>query len=189
MGKPNTLAPVLALVAALAIGLGANQGVAQGTQAGKKAPGFSGKASDGKNYSLQSVVASKKPTLLYFIGSTCPVNAQAVKYFNSIASAYKGKVNFLGVIDADKAGYDKWQKRFNSPFPVVFDPNLKIIHAYNAERSPWAVMVDSKGVIVDEWQGYSVEYLTEIGAAIAKSSKTKAVKVNTSGAPGRPTYG
>lgn len=189
MGKLRTFAPALALAIAVAVGFGVNQGVAQGTQAGKKAPAFSGKASDGKTYSLTSLTASKKPTLLYFIGSTCPVNAQAVKYYNSLANAYKGKVNFIGVIDADKAGYDKWQARFKSPFPVVFDPELKIIGAYKAERSPWSVMVDSKGVIVDEWQGYSVEFLNEMGSSLAKGSKSSVVKVNTEGAPGRPTYG
>lgn len=165
------------------------QADAQNWKPNSKAPDFSGKASDGKTYALKTLLKSKKPTIIYCIGNTCPVNAQAVKYYNNIANAYKGKVNFIGVIDTDEAGYKEWQKRFNAPYPVVFDPELKIISAYKAERSPWSFMVDNKGLIVQEWPGYSIGELNEMGSAIAKSNKIKTVKFDVKGAPEQPRYG
>lgn len=153
------------------------------------APQFSGKASDGKTYSLKTLQATKKPTLLYFIGHTCPINADAVKYYNSIANAYKGKLNFVGVIDTDAAGYAAWQKKFKGPYPVIFDPDLKIIKAFEAERSPWTILVGADGKIIEEWHGYSTGYLNETNSVLAKSTKMKAPKIDVAGAPEQPRYG
>jgi len=178
----------LAVGALMLVALFAPAG-AQNWKANSKAPLFSGKASDGKTYVLKDLLKSKKPTVVYCIGNTCPVNSQAVKYYNNIAAAYKGKVNFIGVIDTDEAGYKVWQKRFNAPFPVIFDPELKIISSYKAERSPWTFMIDAKGVIVQEWPGYSIGELNQMGYAIAKANKIKAVKLDTKGAPDQPRYG
>lgn len=182
--------PVALGVATAAIYLALNPQVA--TQAQRRqgdAPNFSGVASDGKTYSLASLKQTKKPTLLYFIGSTCPVNAQAVKFYNAMAESYKGKVNVVGIIDTDKAGYKTWQTRFKAPYPVVYDPDLKIIKSYGAERSPWTILVDSKGKIVEEWHGYSVSYLKQTNEQLATLGKIKPKPIVTAGAPEDTRYG
>lgn len=161
---------------------------AMAQKVGGKAPDFKATGSDGKSYTLKSFTG-KKPTLFYFIGATCPVNAQAVKYFNRVAEAYKGSVNFIGVIDGDKAAYTTWNKQFKAPYVVLLDPNQKIIGAYGAERSPWAVLVDSKGTITKIWTGYSAKQITEIGGALATASKVTAKKLDVAGAPDSPRAG
>lgn len=179
----------LALSALAAVGLSTLSAQADNLKPGTKAPNFSGKASDGKTYSLASLKATKKVTVIYFIGSTCPVNAMAVKHFNAIASAYKGKVNFIGVIDTDPAGYKVWQERFKAPFPVICDPELKIITSYKAERSPWSVAVGADGLVKKEWVGYSTGYLTQISSFLATGARTSPAKINFPGAPAKPQYG
>lgn len=157
--------------------------------AAKKAPAFSGMSSTGKTISLDSLRATKRPTLLYFIGHTCPVNNQAVKFYNSLADAHKGKVNLVGIINTDKAGYDRWQARHKSPYQVVFDPSMKIIGAYEAQRSPWTVLVDAQGNIVESWPGYCVKTLNEMNASMARLAKTKVPKIETAGAPENTRFG
>ncbi len=179
----------LLMVGVLAVTLQVTIASAQNWKAGTPAPAFSGLASDGKTYSLSSIKKSGKPTLLYFIGHTCPVNAQAVKYYNRVANAYKGKVNFLGVIDTDRAGYDNWQRTFKSPFTVILDPQLKIINAYKAERSPWTILIDKTGKISHEWPGYSTGEINELSRVIARVTKATVAKIDTSGAPESPRYG
>ncbi len=178
-----------AILVAVGIGVLAQPLVAQGLKVGSVAPSFSGVASDGKTYSLASVQKSGKPTVLYFIGASCPVNAEAVKYYNRVATAYKGSVNFIGVIDTDAAGYKKWQQRFNAPYPVMFDPSQKIIKAYKAERSPWTVFLAPTGKVGEEWPGYSVTDVNELGAMIAKSAKVPVKKIDTAGAPTSSRFG
>lgn len=189
MANLKTILFTGAVAVALGISLVAQRSVAQSWKSGDAAPAFSGTASDGKTHSLASLRRTGKPTVLYFIGNTCPVNAQAVKYYVRVANAYKGKVNFVGVIDTNKAGYDQWQRRFKVPFPVIFDPEMKIIQAYKAERSPWTIMINAQGRITHEWPGYSVGEINELSQAIARANKMTAARIDTSGAPQNPRYG
>ncbi|HRI43960.1 MAG TPA: redoxin family protein [Fimbriimonadaceae bacterium] len=161
---------------------------AMAQKTGSNAPDFKATGTDGKPYTLKSFTG-KKATLFYFIGSTCPVNAQAVKYFNRVATAYKGSANFVGVIDGDKAAYTTWNKQFKAPYLVLLDPKMKIIEAYGAERSPWAVLVDAKGKITKIWTGYSAKQINEIGGSLASASKVTAKKIDVSGAPDSPRAG
>lgn len=153
---------------------------------GTKAPNFSAKGSDGKTHTLASVTKSG-PVVLYFIQSTCPVNAEAMKYFNRVGAAYKG-ARLVGVIDENAAGYKEWAKEFKPTFPVLFDPNKTIIRAYQAQASPWAIHVKN-GEIAKVWDGYSAKYLTELNASVASAAKSAPKKLDFKGAPTLPAFG
>lgn len=149
----------------------------------KPAPAFVGSTASGKSYDLKSLVA-KGPVFLYFIKQDCPVNARAVKFYNRIYQATGGNANFIGVINADADGYLAWSKRYSPPFPVVLDRNLKIIHAYRAERSPWVVQIGTDGKISNVWEGYSGDMLKELSARIGVKGP-----VDLTGAPDSASYG
>ncbi len=188
MMKPIAkLSLALGLVVALVLGMNIISN-AQSWKTGAKAPDFSGKGSDGKTHTLKSLTG-KKPLVLYFIGHTCPINAQAVTYYNRVATAYKGKVNFVGVIDTDAAGYKAWQNQFKAPYPVIFDKDLKIIRSYKAERSPWTILVSPQGNIQKVWEGYSIGEINELSASIAGATKSQVAKIDTTGAPKNPRAG
>ncbi len=152
------------------------------------APAFSAKTADGKTTNLNALTANG-PIILYFIGNTCPINAQAEKYYNRVYDAYKGKGRIVGIIDCGQTEYKAWQKQFKAPFPVLFDPDQKIIKAYHAERSPWVIEVTKGRKLGKQWHGYSTGYLQELSSAIASSLKMKAQKIDFSGAPATPRYG
>ena len=82
--------------------------------AGKKAPDFSATGTDGKTHTLESLTGDKA-LVLYFISWSCPINENAVTYYNEIAKAYKGKVNFVGVIDAHETVFKQWNKEHKVP--------------------------------------------------------------------------
>lgn len=167
----------------------ASFGCAQSWKAGEPAPDFKAKGSDGKEYSLSSV-RKKGPFVLYFIKIGCPINNQAVRYYEQLAKAYKGKnVQFFGVINGDKAAYDAWQKEHKTTFVTLLDPELKIKKPYRVDRSPWAFMVDKDGKIVKEWIGYSVNDLNEMNSLMAKAAKTKEAKLDLTGCPPSTRYG
>jgi len=152
------------------------------SKVGKAAPDFKATGSDGKQHTLASLTA-KGPVFLYFIKATCPVNAEAVKYFNRVAEGYKGKVAFVGIIDGEKGEYETWQGKFKAPYPVLLDPDMKIIKSYDAMRSPWGVLVGKDKKIAKVWDGYSISQKNEISASIAGAGKVAAVKIDTTGAP------
>lgn len=155
----------------------------------KKAPSFSAKASDGKTYTLESLTKGDKALVLYFISYTCPINMEAAPFFKQIGEAYKGKVNFVGVIDGGPETYKEWNKEFGLKYPVLYDPDNKIIQAYKAEASPWIIVVNPSGEIEKTYKGYSDKSLQELSDRMAKHGKTKSVKINVKGAPDFEMYG
>jgi peroxiredoxin len=173
---------VLAL-GALVLGQGRTQ-----FQVGAKAPAFSATASDGKTHTLQSLNA-KGPVFLYFIKDGCPVNNQAIKYYNRVGEAYKGKATFVGVFDGNEAAFKRFAAEYKPTYPVLFDANKSIIRSYNAERSPWVVEVNAQSTVAKIWRGYSEKDLKELNASLAGAAKTSAQKVDFAGAPGSTRYG
>lgn len=162
---------------------------AQSWKAGDKAPDFSAQATDGKTYTLASVTA-KGPAVLYFIKPDCPTNDQALKYYVRIANAYKGcKVPFIGVIFGDLDRFKLWNRSVNVPFPVLLDPDKKIISSWKAQRSPWVIMVGKDGKIMKEWPGYSHTFLKELSALMAKGSGVKEKTCDFSGSPTNTRFG
>ncbi|MCW5943176.1 MAG: redoxin domain-containing protein [Fimbriimonadaceae bacterium] len=175
-----------ALVVAAVVGFALSR--QDSAKPGDKAPAFSAMGSDGKSHTLASLT-KEGPAVLYFIKEDCPVNAEAVKYYNRMASAYKGKARLIGVINVDKVGYAGWAKRFKPTYPVLFDPSLKTIHGFKAKASPWAVEVGKDGKIAKVWPGYSANTLAQINARLAKAAGTTVAKVDLGGAPGGNTFG
>lgn len=182
---------VVAGVAVLALAMQPNPvSTKVSDDAGKKAPSFSAKASDGKTYSLESLTKGDKALVLYFISNTCPINDEAVTYFNQVGKAYKGKnVEFVGVIDGDAELFKEWNSYHKVSFKVLYDPDKKIIESYKAEASPWIIVVNPNGEIEKTYKGYSDKSLQELSDRMAKYGKTKSVKINTEGAPDFVMYG
>ena len=157
----------------------------------KKAPDFSALGSDGKTHTLKSLTAGDRTVVMYFIQSTCPVNADAIQYYKQIAANYKDnkKVTLVGVIDEDAAGYRQWQKDFDAKFLVLFDPNKTLIRSYEAVASPWIRVVTPTGELSTVHRGYSVGRLNELNALMAKAGGVTAGKLNTAGAPTAEAFG
>lgn len=180
---------VFGVLAGLGITFLATRSQAQGLKPGASAPAFSGVASNGSTVSLASLSKSGKPTVLYFIGHTCPVNNLAAKYYQRLEANTRGKVNFVGVIDTDAAGFKTWQATHKATYPVIFDPSLKIVKAYKAQASPWTVILDANGKIIEEFPGYSESDLKAHSSLLAKLAKTKFAPLDAKGAPKDARYG
>jgi peroxiredoxin len=172
---------------ALSVVLSVGQQAAQPAMA----PDFSAKGSDGKTHTLKSLTAGDRTVVLYFIQSTCPVNADAIAYYKQIAANYKDnkKVALVGVIDEDEAGYKEWMKQFDAKFTVLYDPELEVIRSYKAMASPWIIEVNPKGEMAAVQRGYSAQRLRELNALMAKAGGVAAGKLDTSGAPASEQFG
>jgi peroxiredoxin len=157
-------------------------GGVKSVQVGSKAPAFSAKATTGATVSLKSRI-EKGPVTLYFIKIGCPVNHRAAPFFKKIDQAYKGKGNIVGVIDGDLEAAKQWQKSYGTSFPIVADPDKKIIGAYGAEHSPWAVGVDKSGKVTKVLEGGSPSELKIVNDLAAKAAGAKIAKLSFDGAP------
>lgn len=160
-----------------------------GPKPGDPARSFSARTSEGRTVSLQDLL-QKGPVVLYFIKADCPVNADAVAHYSRIASQYRdGRGTFLGVINGDERVYRQWQREFDAPFEVAFDPDLSIISSYGAQRSPWIVALDSDGKVALKQVGFSEKELQDLNRHVAQAFGKPPVDISFSGAPSAPRFG
>ncbi len=155
---------------------------------GKSAPAFSAKATDGKSYSLDNV-GKKAPMIMVFWKNPCPHNPRASKLINSIVDAYKGKVNFVGVVNSDGDGAKSFQKQFGPNYPILNDGDKSIIKDYKMSKSIQFVVVDKDKKVETIIGGYSKDSMDKLNAAMAKAAGMKEASLDFSNAPSRTTYG
>ena len=114
-----------------------------------------------------------KPQFLYFVKKGCPCSFDAEPVFHRLFAHFGGKVDFIAVTDAEfadakKWATDKWATNVGVPYPVVSNPKLDVMEAYQAPGSVYNTLLDQNGTIVKRWAGYSQDYLKEINAEMSK---------------------
>jgi len=99
-------------------------------KAGDKAPEFTANDQNGKPVSLADFKG--KTVILYFYPKddtpTCTVEACDFRdnYQSLLAKGYQ----VIGVSADDEKSHKKFEKKFNLPFPLIADTDLKIVNAY-----------------------------------------------------------
>ena len=128
-------------------------------QAGDKAPAFSGKDQDGNKISLADYKG--KTVVLYFYPEddtpTCTV--QACNLRDNFSLLKKAGITILGVSPDDIKKHKKFEEKFSLPFPLVADPDHKVIDKYGVwgEKKLYGrtydglhrttFLIDGKGII------------------------------------------
>lgn len=163
-------------------------GATSTAEPGKAAPAFSLEASDGRTHSLESLTKNGD-VFFYAIKEGCPVNAQAEDFFDQLARAYEGKVQFVGVANMDAERFAKWKEKFQPSYTVLLDPKKEVIGGLEMQRSPWLVHVDANGRVVESWPGYSALDLEDMGESMARVAKTQPVELDLDAAPDKTSYG
>lgn len=154
--REPTLHPVTALMTSAARRL-----------TGAPAPLKSAEAADGAVVNLNRI-AQKKPLLLFFIELNCPCSKDAAVYMNSLQAQYGSVCEVVGVINANPADARAWIRASGCTFPVLPDPDLKLITAFGAERAVYTTLVAPGSRIDSTYPGYSRETLAEISRKIAR---------------------
>jgi peroxiredoxin len=149
---------------------------------GGVAPAISAPDAAKKTQTLKGYLA-KGPVTLYFINIGCPVNHRSAPFMKKIDEAYKNKSNIVGVINGDSAAAQKWAKEYGTKFPILADPELKIIKAYGMKASPSSVVVGTNGKVVHINEDGSPSVMKVLNQISAKAAKAKVATVDFTGAP------
>ena len=152
------------------------------------APGFLAPATDENAYDLKKLVHDG-PIVLVFIKDGCPCSQAAQHFFNVLAYEFGKHVRFFGVFDGSVSTAKKWATRYQAPFPLLSDPDLRIVHEYKAENSAYVALIAKGGTIVKLWPGYSAEMLADAAARLAGMSGVTAKPIDVHDAPAEMTTG
>ena len=146
-------------------------------QANRLAPTFDRKDPYGKSV---RVGKGERPQMVVFIKRGCPCSFDAQPLFNKLARKYKGKVEFVGVIDKEAR---EFATQLGVAFPVIDEPSKELMRAFDARASVYSALVARNGHIVKMWPGYSADWLKEMNALLAKASATKPTPFDPEYAP------
>lgn len=146
---------------------------------GKQAPAFTLPDIAGQNYTLDS---QSKPVLLFFVERECPCCVGAKPFLERVRSKYKDVLDTVAVIDTDIPQAKKWSDSVTALFPVLSDPEQKVVKAYGAQRGAYTMLVHH-GKVLRAYAGYSRAMLADLGQAVAGAAKVPARPIDTSGAP------
>ena len=106
-------------------------------QAGDKAPDFKTKDQDGNVVSLKDFKGKKVALYFYPEDDTQVCTVQACNLRDNYAELKKHGITILGVSPNDEKSHKKFEAKFNLPFTLLVDDDLKIANKYGV----WAEKV------------------------------------------------
>ena len=143
---------------------------------------------DGNPYTLTEL-EKKGPVFVTFWKDPCPHNRRAMPHFNAMKGAYGEKVSMVGIVrTADDGTAKAWAEQFSAKFPLLADPDSKLINAFKSAYSICTFEV-SGGKITRVFEGYGQNELTALNAALAEAAGTAVAEIDFSAAPTRQTWG
>ena len=127
---------------------------------GDKAPAFTGKDQNGQKVSLADYKGKKLILYFYPQDNTPTCTVQACNLRDNDALLKKEGFSILGVSPDDEKSHLKFEAKFNLPFPLLADPEHRIIDKYGVwgEKQLYGrkyqglhrttFLIDEKGVII-----------------------------------------
>ncbi len=153
--------------------LGANKQMTH-IVAGNMAPGFSLKALDGKEYSLQTLQQQGSVVAAFFKVS-CPVCQFTFPFLERLYKRYGGEgVTFLGISQDDARATKDFAKEFGVTLPMLLDEKEKgyaASNAYGLTSVPTIFLIETDGTVKISCMGFDKKDLESIAAALAERKK------------------
>jgi peroxiredoxin len=138
--------------------------------AGNKAPAFSPKDSNGKDYSL-SALLEKGPVVAAFFKVSCPVCQFTFPFLERLHQRYGKSAAFLGISQDDAKATTKFAAEYGVTFPMPMDESAKnypASNAYGLTNVPTVFLIESDGTISVVCLGFDKKGLEEIAASLAQ---------------------
>ena len=140
--------------------------------AGARAPEFSVKGLDGKEYSLGKLLAHG-PVVAAFFKISCPVCQFTMPYLERLYQRYGGSgVAFLGIGQDGAPDTKDFVKKYGATFPVATDAKgYPASNAYGLTNVPSIFLIETDGRVRVGGAGFSKQDLEAIAKELAERQK------------------
>jgi methylamine dehydrogenase accessory protein MauD len=138
-----------------------------GLRLGKKAPAFTLPSTNGKELALSDYAGRK--VLLVFTQSGCSPCKAIVPELNRLAQ--RGPHHVLVVNNADPDKTRAWAMEVDARFPVLAQENYDISKRFQAFATPFAFLIDEKGIITSKGIAGSKQHLNFVLSGAGKAEK------------------
>ncbi len=141
--------------------------------AGNIAPGFSLKALDNKEYSLNTLLECG-PVVAAFFKISCPVCQFTFPFLERLYKHYGGHaVTFLGISQDYARSTTKFAREYGITFPILIDDEngYVVSNAYGLTNVPTIFLIDIDGTVKVSSMGFDKKDLETVGAELAERTK------------------
>ena len=114
---------------------------------GEKAPNFTLQDKDGKNVSLSDFIGKKVVLYFYPKDNTPGCTRQACAFAGAYQDFKNKNVEVIGISKDSTASHQKFAEKYNLPFVLLSDPELKAIQAYGVWQEKKLYGKVSMGVV------------------------------------------
>ncbi len=145
------------------------------TGAGNKAPHFSLKALDGKQYSLDSLL-TRGPLVLAFFKISCPVCQFTFPFLQRIAQHFAGKnASLVGVSQDNARDTKEFNQQYGVTFPTLLDDaGYPASNAYGLTNVPTIFLIAPDGTVKVNCMGFDKAALEKIVSELSQQQKIAA---------------
>ena len=157
-------------------------------EAGLSIPELNLVDTSGRRFDLYSILNSK-PVFLLFILDTCPCSYEGEPFYNRIEKRLGQKIQFIGITNANTTRAKEWKHELHVQFPIVCDPDLKLMRMFKAQHSAFSFLILQNHRIAKMWPGFSQSLLANITDTLASTINEQAPKIDFSDAPLQNTSG
>jgi peroxiredoxin len=143
--------------------------------AGNKAPAFSLKSLEGKEYSLGKLL-EKGPVVAAFFKISCPVCQYTFPFLERLAERYAGDTaTVISVSQDDAASTKAFNKEYGVTFPTLLDnPGYPVSNAYGLTNVPTIFLIEPDGKVKVSSMGFDKADLEKIAAELSLRRKIAA---------------
>jgi len=141
--------------------------------AGNTAPGFSLKALDNKEYSLNSLM-ERGPVVAAFFKISCPVCQFTFPFLERLHKRYgSDDMTFLGISQDDTRATAKFAKEYGVTFPILIDDEdgYVVSNGYGLTNVPTIFLIDTDGTVKVSSMGFDRKDLEKIAAELSERKK------------------
>lgn len=144
-------------------------------EAGHTAPGFSLKALDGKEYSLEQLL-EKGPVVVAFFKISCPVCQFTFPFLQRLHERFAGDgVTVLSVSQNDVSSTKEFNNEYGVTFPTLVDAEgYPASNAYGLTNVPTIFLIAPDGKVKVSCMGFSKSDLEKISAELSQHKKMQA---------------
>ena len=138
--------------------------------AGNKAPDFSLKDSNGKEYSLPALL-EKGPVVAAFFKISCPVCQFTFPFLERLHQRYGKTATFLGISQDDAKATKKFTDEYGVTFAMPMDEsgkNYPASNAYGLTNVPTVFLIEPDGAVGGVCNGFDKKGLEQIAASLAE---------------------
>jgi peroxiredoxin len=142
---------------------------------GHTAPGFSLKALDGKEYSLEKLL-ERGPAVVAFFKISCPVCQFTFPFLQRLHERYAREgATVIGVSQDDARDTREFNQEYGVTFPTLVDSNgYPASNAYGLTNVPTVFLIAPDGKVQVSCMGFSKSDLEKIASELAQYKKMPA---------------